>query len=122
MSTHAYHTPHGVGVTIKWPNRIVVVLILVVMIAAVVGLGNAVNNGDQSSRQSIPAAFSQVHNGMTQSQLQQIVGKPERTGISMIAGVGLGSMPCWYYGIPSTSGTYQFCFDNGQLAYTAQSK
>lgn len=116
--THTHKIAHGVGSTIKWTIRIIVLFILIGVVVAIIGIGSAANKSEKSSQQVTPAKYSQVHNGMTQSELQGLLGKPERTDTSEIS--GLGSLNCWYYGILAQSGTYQFCFDNGRLNYKAR--
>ena len=104
--THTHKIAHGVGSTIKWTIRIIVLFILIGVVVAIIGIGSAANK----SREELAAGHaSQVLAGsqrMTQSELQGLLGKPERTDTSEIS--GLGSLNCWYYGILAQSGTYQF--------------
>jgi hypothetical protein len=118
MAAHPHRVAHGVGSVIKWTIAILALFILVVMVIAIIGIGSAVNKSEESSKQVSPASYSQVHNGMTTSELQQLLGRPERTDMSEVS--GLGNLSCWYYGILAASGSYQFCFENGQLAYKSQ--
>lgn len=103
----------GVGKTIKWLLIVGALLIVIIIIAAVVGLGSAANDSDKSSSQVSRAKYAQAKTGMAKPQLRSLLGKPERTDETQVNGL---RMECWYYGVLSANGSYQFCFQNGKLS------
>lgn len=103
----------GVGRTIKWALILGALVIVVIIIAAVIGLGSAASDSDKSSAQVSRAKFAAVKTGMAKPAVRTLLGKPERTDETQVNDL---SMECWYYGILSADGSYQFCFDNGKLA------
>lgn len=103
----------ALGKTIKWSLIVGALLVVVLIIAIAVNLGNAGNKSDKSSRQVSAAKFAHVKNGWSMARLKALVGKPESTDFQQVTGL---KMSCWYYGVLSSNGSYQFCFENGRLA------
>jgi hypothetical protein len=67
----------------------------------------------QSASQLSAFEFAQMRRGTRPSQVRALVGEPEARSRNEVEGLEL---ECWYYGIVGASGSYQFCFANGQLA------
>jgi hypothetical protein len=100
------------GKVIKWTLLACVALIVVAVVAAIFGLGSAANKSDKSSAKVTPAKYAKVHEGMRKAELRTLLGKEESADSQSISGT---TMDCLYYGILSSKGSYQFCFENGKL-------
>jgi hypothetical protein len=107
----------GLGKTIKFAVFAVFAIVAVIIVVAVVSVGGAVNKSDKSSKQVTPAKYAQITTGMSQTAVEQLLGKPETTNSTTIAGQ---TDNCIEYGVLAQSGTYQFCFSNGSLAEKSQ--
>lgn len=103
----------GIGGTIKWIVLAGAALIVVLVTVMMVSLGSAVDESDDSSAAVGPAKYQQIELGMTQQQVRRIIGaEPQDQDETAVQGM---TMSCWYYGILSAEGMYQFCFNNGRL-------
>jgi outer membrane protein assembly factor BamE (lipoprotein component of BamABCDE complex) len=103
----------GIGKTIKWLVFGVFAFVAIIIVVAVIGLGRASNDANTQSA-NVSAHISEIHLGMTRSQVRAILGKPDSTQHSETA--GLGTDDEWYYGTLSAKGSYQFVFQNGKLS------
>lgn len=103
----------GTGKAIKWLLILGALLVVIIIVVIAVSLGSASDESEQSSKQVGAAKFAQVHRGMAKPELRTLLGKPESTDYQEVQGL---TMECWYYGVLSQSGSYQFCFENGKLA------
>lgn len=68
--------------------------------------------GGQSASQISNAEFVDADRGMSTDSLRSLFGEPEAKDEHEVEGL---SLSCWYYGAGSTTGAYQFCFQNGRL-------
>lgn len=104
----------GIGKTLKWMLIVGALIVVLFIIIAIVALGSAADDSEQSSKEVTPAEYTAVKNGQTQAQVRAAIGaEPERTDETQVQDL---TMECWYYGILAESGTYQFCFSNGKLS------
>jgi outer membrane protein assembly factor BamE (lipoprotein component of BamABCDE complex) len=108
----------GTGKTIKWALLACAALIVVVIVVAIVGLGHASDKSDKSSKQVKPAQFHALKIGARASHVHALFGKPESTDSTEVGGF---KQTCWYYGVLSQKGSYQFCF-NGKNRLEAKSR
>jgi outer membrane protein assembly factor BamE (lipoprotein component of BamABCDE complex) len=102
----------ALGKTIKWALILGALLVVAIVIAVAISLGNAASKSDKSSRQVSAAKFAQIKTGWSKTRLRALIGKPESTDFQQVAGL---RMECWYYGVLSSTRSYQFCFANGKL-------
>jgi hypothetical protein len=76
---------------------------------------------DASSAQVDPTEFRSMPLGVSKDYVISQFGKPESSDDQTVGGYGSTlNSSCIYYGVLSQNGSYQFCFDNGQL--TAKSR
>ena len=68
--------------------------------------------GGQSASQISSAEFVEAEAGMSTDALRALLGEPEAKDEHEVEGLRLA---CWYYGAGSTTGAYQFCFQNERL-------
>jgi hypothetical protein len=91
----------------------VLVPIVVVVIFAV-ALGSTVHSS-QAKAANVTAHIDEVQMGMSKSQVESILGKPEDSQHMEMALFGqTDTNDCIYYGEFSST-IYQFCFTNGAL-------
>jgi hypothetical protein len=102
----------GVGKTLKWLLILSGLFVVAVVIAVIVGLGSAGEKSDRSSAQVDPKAFAALKIGTPASVVRARFGKPERTNVTEVQGF---KQTCWYYGILSSKGSYQLCFEHSKL-------
>lgn len=103
-----------VGGTIKWTLMIGALLIVVVIIVAIVGLGKGVSNANKEAARLKPL-MPKVAIGWTETQVKHLLGKPDSTDSSTVA--GLGTSIDWYYGTLATKGgNWQLVFQDGRLS------
>ncbi len=69
-------------------------------------------DGGQSASQISSVEFAQAATGISTGALRALLGEPEAKDEHEVEGLRLA---CWYYGAGSTTGAYQFCFQNGRL-------
>jgi hypothetical protein len=68
--------------------------------------------GGQSASQISSTEYADAAAGMSADALRALLGEPEAKDEHEVEGLRLA---CWYYGAGSTTGAYQFCFQNGRL-------
>lgn len=114
MSSTAGKVGRGIGKTIKWIVILGALLIIIVIVAVVIGLGSAANDSDDSSKEVSPAEYAAIKDGATLASVKARIGAEPESEDEVV--VGNSTLKCIYYGILSSEGTYQFCFDNGRLS------
>lgn len=101
----------GVGATIKWVVIVLVGLVALVVVVAIVGLGKASSDADKQSA-AVSKRISEVHVGMTRSQVRAVIGKPDSATTTTTNGL---RDDLWSYGSLSTKRSYILEFQNGTL-------
>jgi hypothetical protein len=104
----------GVGKLVKWVMIVVgagLVAALVLVAAAVFALGKAADRSEKHA-QHAAAGYALVREGMTPWQVRRIVGSPETTDRTQIAGA---KQVCWYYGSVLADTWAVYCFERGKL-------
>jgi hypothetical protein len=102
-------------------RRLLTIALVVLASSAAAGCSTSTQSeltGDSDASKNAQVHFGEISNGMSISEVQGVLGTPDDTQHTEVAGL---VTDCIYYGTPGdSSGWYQFCFDNGKL--TSKSK
>jgi hypothetical protein len=96
------------------------VLIVIVLIVRVSSNAHETSSGGAAtgSGGASAAQYDQVQAGMTQAQVTNLLGQPDKK--SQDQSDGSGTAECWYYDAAG-GGTYQVCFEGETVAYKSGS-
>jgi hypothetical protein len=103
----------GIGKTVKWLLIIGALIVVIVVIAIFISLGQAGSESEESSKEVSPAEYAAIQEGDTRASVERLIGaEPESENETVSGGQTLS---CIYYGVLASEGTYQFCFEDGRL-------
>jgi hypothetical protein len=106
----------ALGAVVKWAVILGALAIIAVIIVAIVGIGKGVQEANKSAARVAPK-FASISLWESEAQLFVRIGKPDSTQTQVVGGE---TDVYWYYGTPSTKGSYQFVFRNGRLTTKAR--
>ena len=106
----------AVGGTRKWPLVFGALVVFAVIILAIAGLRNHVNNADKTVARIAPLV-GKVRLGETEAQVRALLGKPDSVETTTDAS---GKTDYWTYGTAAAKGSWQFTFINRQLSGQTQ--